>query len=823
MDLKRTWRMTDVGKIAALCVVYFGSAKWGLMLAIVQANATAIWPPTGIALAALLLGGLRLWPGVFLGAFWANLSTAGTVWTSLAIASGNTLEALAGASLVLYFARDGKILERTTDLFKFMLLAVLGSTTLSATIGVGTLFLADMADGVRFHNVWLTWWLGDIGGALLFAPPLLLWPGRPNSKVTVPRVLEGMVVIGLLSLTAWALFGGRTSLSTDNANAEFLFLPTLLWIAVRFGPFPASLSVLALSLAALHGTLERLGPFHEASLNQSLLLLQIFMSITSLTILALALDVSERRKAEEKLRGSQTDLQLRVLQRTQDLTQANSELEREIREKGILDQERRRLALMVDNSSDFICLTDMEGRLTYLNGAGRRMVGLEMDSDIGTRIHKDFIAPVDHPRLENEILPAIVAQGHWEGEFPLRHFRTGESLAFHFNAFLVRDPWTSEPQGMAAIARDIRELKRMDEELNRMAIFVGSVQDYAIIFLDPLGRIESWNSGAEHIKGYKTGEILGRGFSIFYTPEDVQGRKPDQLMERAVHEGRAEEEGWQVRADGSKFWGESILTALRDKKGELRGFAKITRDATQRKRMEELARSNQELEQFAYVASHDLQEPLRMVASYVQLLARKYEGKLDEDATTYIQQAVDGAKRMQALINDLLTYSRIGNQSRAFDRVDFEGVLADVLRNLEPLIRETGAGITHDRLPTVVGDPQQFLQLLQNLVGNALKFHGKEPLRIHIGALVNGNEWIFSIRDNGIGLDPQYAEKVFEIFKRLHSRSQYPGTGMGLAICRKVVSRYGGRIWLESAEGKGTTVHWTLPFSKEAALGIKTN
>jgi PAS domain S-box-containing protein len=337
-----------------------------------------------------------------------------------------------------------------------------------------------------------------------------------------------------------------------------------------------------------------------------------------------------------------------------------------------------------------------------------------------------------------------------------------------------------------------------------------------------LGRIESWNSGAERIKGYKAQEILGRSFSIFYTPEEIQFHKPDQLMERALREGRAEEEGWRVRKDGSRFWAESVLTPLRDEKGELKGFAKIIRDATHKRRVEELARSNEELQQFAYVASHDLQEPLRMVASYVQLLAHKYKGRLDPEADTFIQQAVDGAKRMQALINDLLAYSRVGSQPRAFDRVDFEKVLSEVLRNLEPSIKETGALITHDPLPKVVGDGQQFLQLLQNLLGNAMKFHGKEPPRIHIGAVTQENEWLFSVRDNGIGLDPQYAEKVFEVFKRLHSRAEYPGTGMGLAICRKVVSRYGGRIWLESEVGKGTTFFWTLPLGKEAALGTQT-
>jgi PAS domain S-box-containing protein len=372
---------------------------------------------------------------------------------------------------------------------------------------------------------------------------------------------------------------------------------------------------------------------------------------------------------------------------------------------------------------------------------------------------------------------------------------------------------------MAAIARDVRELKRKDEELRRMAFFVESVQDYAIYFLDPLGRIQSWNEGAEHVKGYKAEEILGRSFSIFYTPEELQFGKPDQLMERAAQDGRAEDEGWRVRGDGSRFWAESTLTALRNDQGELQGFVKITRDVTQRRRIEELMRSNQELEQFAYVASHDLQEPLRMVASYVQLLARKYEDRLDADAKTYIEQAVDGAKRMQALINDLLAYSRVGNQPRVFEKVDFEMVLQDALRNLESTVRENKAQVTYDHLPVLVGDHHQFLQLLQNLLSNAMKFKGVEPPKIHVSAVEKDHEWLFSVKDNGIGVDPQYVEKIFEVFKRLHTRYEYPGTGIGLAICRKVVNRHGGRIWMESKGGEGATVHWTLPVMKGAALG----
>jgi light-regulated signal transduction histidine kinase (bacteriophytochrome) len=234
--------------------------------------------------------------------------------------------------------------------------------------------------------------------------------------------------------------------------------------------------------------------------------------------------------------------------------------------------------------------------------------------------------------------------------------------------------------------------------------------------------------------------------------------------------------------------------------------------------MEDLQRSNAELEQFAYVASHDLQEPLRMVSSYTQLLARRYKDKLDKDADEFIAFAVDGANRMQRMINDLLTYSRAGTRGKEFTSVDCEAALGQAHANLRIAIEEHNAVITHDPLPTVMADEGQLAQLFQNLISNAIKFRGEEPPRIHVSARRRNQEWVLSVRDNGIGIEPQYTERIFVIFQRLHTRAEYPGTGIGLAICRRIVERHGGRIWVESEPGKSSTFFFTLP-----AKGGKTN
>ena len=520
--------------LAGLTAIYVAAGKLALRVAFLDPSASAVWPPTGIALAALLVLGRGIWPAVFLGAFLVNLTTAGNVATSLGIATGNALEAVVGAWLVERYAGGRRAFHRLPDFLRFAVLSGLVAAAISPTFGVTSLCLGGFTRWSGYGPVWLTWWLGDLGGALIVAPPLILWSSNPRPGWSRRQRIEGAVLLLALCLVGELEFLGYLLPGFSRYPLSFLCLPPLLWVAFRFGPRETATAGLVLLGTATWGTLRGAGPYGGFGPNLSLLLLQAFMIVTVVTAMSLAAVVAERRR------------------------------------------------------------------------------------------------------------------------------------------------------------------------------------------------------------------------------------------EHAVLELQAAE----------------------------------------------LARSNAELEQFAHVASHDLQEPLRTVTNFVQLLARRHRGRLDEDADDFIRFIVDGTTRMAQLIEDLLDFSRAGRSDRPILPTDTRDSLTKAVANLDLSIRGSGAVIRHDDLPTVNGDPIQLTQLFQNLIGNAIKFRGSDPPEVHVSADRRGKDWVFSVRDNGIGVAPQYAERIFVIFQRLHGRNEYPGTGIGLAICQRIVARHGGRIWVESEPGRGSTFYFTLPASE---------
>jgi len=339
--------------------------------------------------------------------------------------------------------------------------------------------------------------------------------------------------------------------------------------------------------------------------------------------------------------------------------------------------------------------------------------------------------------------------------------------------------------------------------------------------LDPLvtighdGKITDVNEATELITGFSRNELIGTDFTNYFTEPE----KAKEGYQRVFKEGLVRDYPLKIKhEDGRTIPVLYNASVYKNEAGEVIGVFAAARDITERKKaeeilklkLEELARSNAELEQFAYVSSHDLQEPLRMISSYLQLLQRRYEGNIDDKADKYIHFAVDGAARMQNLINDLLEFSRVATRAREPEPTNCEFVLDQVLSNLEIFLKENKASVSHDPLPEVMADNTQLAQVFQNLIVNGIKFHSEEAPKVHISAEKKSNEWQFSVRDNGIGIDPKYSEKIFEVFKRLHKKEEYPGTGIGLSICKKIIERHSGRIWVESELGKDSIFYFTL-------------
>jgi PAS domain S-box-containing protein len=349
---------------------------------------------------------------------------------------------------------------------------------------------------------------------------------------------------------------------------------------------------------------------------------------------------------------------------------------------------------------------------------------------------------------------------------------------------------------------------------------VEEIQGHAILVLDKKGYIETWNKSAEKIKGYKAEEIIGQNISVFYTNADLMTGLPEKLLAEATLNGTAYNESWRVRKDKTKFWGAVTITALHDDEGNVTGFAKITRDLTEKMEAETIIRQhsreleikNKEIEQFVYIASHDLQEPLFTVTNLVEFFQTEYQHLFDENANTYLNFIIQATDRMKKLIKNLLDYSYLGSEKK-LAKIDCNHLMDTLTSDLANQIKKSGTKISYKNLPVIKCYPTELSQLFQNLISNAIKFRDKDEFpKIEISAIKIPKYWRFEVKDNGIGIDPRFKEKIFLIFQRLHGRNEYEGSGIGLAYCKKIVELHGGMISVESNNGKGSSFVFTIPF-----------
>jgi PAS domain S-box-containing protein len=487
--------------------------------------------------------------------------------------------------------------------------------------------------------------------------------------------------------------------------------------------------------------------------------------------------------------------------------------ERRLAEQALLESESK-LRAFITNVPAILFSIDRAGVITMADGLGMDALKFVKGGIVGHSVAELY---GDMPGVVESVKRAL------EGESLVTRMQL-QQLFYEVAYSPIRAP-DGSVTGVIGVAHDVTERHKAQQALEvserRTRLIVENAYD-AYVAMDQEGFIVDWNPQAERIFGWSRQEAISRSLSETIIPEPLRERHLQGLV-NYMHTGEGPVLNRRIelpalRRNGEVFPVELTISTMKVEDNVI--FSAFIHDISERIRAKEelertaaeLRRSNEELEQFAYIASHDLQEPLRMVASYTQLLERRYAAQLDDVAREFIGYAVDGAKRMQQFISGLLRYSRVGTEARPLEDVNLDEAFAAAIANLRIAIEESGAKVESQPLPVVRGDPRQLIQLFQNLIGNALKFRkpGQPPL-VEVRAGPDGDFWRFSVRDNGIGLDPRFSDRIFTIFQRLHTRDEYEGTGLGLAICKKIVERHGGRIWVESREGEGAAFFFTLP------------
>jgi PAS domain S-box-containing protein len=509
-------------------------------------------------------------------------------------------------------------------------------------------------------------------------------------------------------------------------------------------------------------------------------------------------------------------------------------------------------SLLVNGVREYaMYMLDPQGRILTWNAGGRRLKGYTPAEIIGENFSRFFTQDDRDRGVPGRILES--ARKH--GEHRDAGWRVRKDGTRFWADVLLTALYDGEGtfKGFAKVTRDETEKHEMQERLRaseeRFRLLVGGLKEHALYMLDPGGHLQSWNEGAQRIKQYSEAEVVGRHFSIFFTPDDRASNKPQRELDIAAKLGSFEEEGWRLRKDGTRFWASVVVTALMGADGQLKGFAKVTRDETKRhqanidlqqaldraidaeaqsrvhsreleNRVAERTRMlgaqgdtlrimNAELEQFAYIASHDLQEPLRMITMHLDLLKRRNAANLDERSGKSIALALAGTLRMRTLIDSLLAYSRLDHVAKSFDPVDAGRAAGEAVANLEQIIAERRAEVAIGRLPLLPIQYGQLVQVLQNLIANGIKYNRSDIPTVAVSARREGAQWIIAVEDNGIGIPAEYRPQLFQPFRRLHDQDEFAGSGVGLAIVKKIIERHGGQVGVADAD-VGACITFTL-------------
>jgi signal transduction histidine kinase len=817
-SLSRTFAAT-----ALVALAYYASGRLGLLLAIPPGYATAVFPASGIALAAILLYGYRMAPGILAGSFAVNLSQGfeaaaplASLAVPLAIAIGATTQAALGAYLIRRFVGYVNVLTQELDLIRILMLGGPIACTLNATVSVLVLWLAGkLSTEVALLN-WWTWWIGDCIGVLVFAPLVLVWALRPIGAWLQRQLFVTVPLVGLYAMVV-AVFVFVSQREQERVEAEFRSVTAEAGAGVQ-----KDLNAAIGALGALEGLFAASN--HVEPYEFEIFATRLLQAMPG----AIGVSWSERVPAA-----------------------ARATFERQMRREGhtgfrIVESAGGRMVPAAARAEYVV------GRFLAPNAGNAMALGFDALSDPARRAALELARDTGHvagsggvellqmrgetavlavmPVYRNGVQPASIAAR--------RRYLEGYAVAaFPLSGLMHEVAQVARQKGLALTLHDDAAsagpslLFRQDAP-GGYPLAGGLVNEYRFSFAGRSWRLTATLPAQRLVaqRSWATWLVLAGGLlltslvgMLLLLGVGRAARVETLVAERTAELRRLNSDLTEEAARRRRLEGESERRAgeLAESNAELQRRAEVNRqllgslrhsESELRRTASQLAASNRELEQFAYVASHDLKAPLRSIGSFAQLLERRNPEALSGESREFLGFIQDGIRQMQALIDDLLQLSRVDARRLDLVAVSMSHIVERACRLLTADLKAARADVQVGVLPELHADANMLVQLLQNLIGNALKFQasGNAPT-VRIDAQLEGDYWHFTVRDNGIGIDPQHLQSIFLVFRRLHTTDQFPGNGIGLAICKKVVSLHGGEIWADSAPGQGATFHFTLP------------
>lgn len=765
--------LSKIIKVSLIFLGYFIFGKVGLQFASVNASSTAIWAPTGIAIASFLLFGKRIWPIIFLGAFFTNLTTAGTVATSIGIAIGNTIEGLLGAYLINNFAGGRSVFDNARGIYKFCI-SIFFCCAVAATWGVSSLLLGGFAQSANVETIWITWWLGDVSGAIIVTPLIIFWSRKSDFKWNSNRQLEGIFLFLCLIITAGSIFNGLFINTRQILPLEFLCIPFLVWIALRFNQRASITALNILALLAILGTVRGYGSFFQYGQNESLLLVQAFLDVITLTIITLAAVTAERRQVRELFQST------------------------------------------LDNMREGFQIIGFDWKYLYVNKASAIQ---------GKRSKEDLLG-----KTMMEMYPGIEKTEFFDYLRRCMFERRQHSMENEFSFPDGSKGWFGlkiEPvaEGSLILSVDITEQKdaqmTLAKEKAEAEALLNSIGD-GIIATDQEGKIIMVNKAVEEMLGWKEVELLGIHSFEKILMEDEEKNiifEKDRPLTKALKTGKKIiVMHYLVRKNGTKFPVRVTATPIL-LNGKIVGAIKVFHDITQEKEIDEMKT------EFISMASHELRTPLSAIKGFISMINVGDYGKIDKKLERPLMLVASSTERLIKIVNEMLDVSRI-DAGRVFLSVnDFriQNVIYEVVDELQPIVTENKIKLNVEKgiSLNVHADREKVVQILNNLIGNAIKFTGKGSLSINTRQ--KDNMVIILVKDTGAGIALSDKSKLFNKFEQLKSKKagKIAGTGLGLYISREFARKMGGDLWIESTTlGKGSVFAFSLPVADAKRASI---